>query len=295
MQSLYFYFKAVFITLCVALLVACKKDDPTPEPKIELCQLEQIVDVNSGIPSVFTYDDQNRLTAVSRSGELVLSFIYTNDTVAETGSLSAEFTSTRSKYVLSKDQRLLKTINESWSPQPGAALISASITEITYAYDNANNLVEIRNSFGSYYLDSISLKPLGKLVLKPNYRTSFFYDSLGNYSAYRKFYINPDGSEWVTNQEDVIDYQEVEVKGTMDISSLWMPILELYTIVPIGKPFRFGNRTPRFFQISGFGLQTRRLNFFLDEKSRAIRLEEESNGDFGSPFTTTTDLTWRCK
>ena len=295
MQNLYIYCKAVFIALVMALLVACHKEETLTNPKTEICLLEQLVDVNNSTLGVFNYDNQNRLISFTRNTDEVFSLVYISDSVAESGNLQPNIASYRNKYLLSADQRLLKTVNENWSPQLGAALITASITETRYMYDAQQNLVEIRTNIGTYYLDSITQKPLSKLVLKPSTKTTFFYDSLGNYNAYRKFFINPDGSEWVTNQEDVIDYQPMELKGAMAVSSLWLPILELSTTIPVGKPFRFGNRTPKTLQTSGFGIQLRSLTFSTDNSGRVIRMEEETNSDFGWPITNVSEFTWRCQ
>jgi hypothetical protein len=283
------------VFLLAIVLISCKDDDPTPDnPKEEKpCLISQ--SAMSDFQLNYLYDNNSKLIEVNSTFGGKQTFRHVSDTLIEEGSLNAVTSSFRTSYLLMPNGNLKSIITEMWNPQFGFGLVQATITKQDYVYLPNGNFSELITYDANYFVDSATGRPLGNIRLKRNGKTIISYGAEKEMVSISLYYINPDGTEFLSSTENITAYQTEETGNANALSAYFLPMSGQNRNVAIGKPLYVGSKVPKVFETNGgFSNSKRTFTFRLNELKQVQTIEEEIDTDFGFPFTSTTNLQWIC-
>lgn len=251
--------------------------------------------MSGGFQLNYLYDNNSKLLAVNSSFGGVQTFKHLSDTLVEEGSLNAATSSFRTSYLLMTNGNLKSIITEMWNPQFGFGLVQATITKQDYVYLANGNFSELITYDANYFADSATGRPLGNIRLKKNGKTIINYGADNEMVSVSSYFINPDGTEFLSGTENITSYQTEETGNANALSAYWLPMSGQTRNVAIGKPLYVGSKVPKVFETNGgFSNSKRTFTFRLNELKQVQTIEEEIDTDFGFPFTSTTNLQWIC-
>lgn len=297
MLSIFKTFTFAPILVLALFVFSCKGDDPIPtDPDVEKVCLVSQSDQN-GYQLNYTYNAQKKLATKSDNFANIQTYTYLSDTLVQEGTLSPTFSSTRNRYILFSDGKLKSITFETWNPQTGFGLVQANVVKQEYNYLADGSFSGLTRFEANYFIDSASLRPLGTIKFRRAARTIAMYTNDNLLATIESYFINQDGTEWLSSKEEVADYQTEEIGNAKELSSFWMANIGQNGPGFIGKPLIFGQKVPRTLTSIGglVGLGNRVLNFRLNELNQVEAIDEEIDNGFGFPFTSTYNFQWICQ
>jgi hypothetical protein len=282
--------------VCLAFIgTSCNEDAVSPNVSdLEINCLISEASYN-GLQLTYLYDSKNRLIELNNNFGSNQAFKHVSDTVVEEGYLMPNEQSTRTRHTLLPNKNLKSITSETWTPQFGVALVQASVYKQDYIYLPNGNFSELITYEANYFIDSATRRPLGAIRLKKNGKTTLTYNADNNLLGVSTYYINADGSEYLSNSEEVTSYQTEEIGNAKKLSNYYLLLSGQTRNPAIGNPLKTGDKVPKsFVSNSGFSNSSRTFTFRLNESNLVNTIEEEIDTDFGFPYTNTITLKWIC-